>query len=54
MLVKDYWERMGQSYDTIVEILGAIEGLKLDFVQRRVIQYEAHKMQQNGDVWGTE
>ena len=38
-------------YQTINDILGALEGAKLEFVRRVVNPYENAKMAENGDVY---
>lgn len=38
-------------YEDIAVVLGAIEGAKIDFVDRVVLPYEARKRHENGDVW---
>lgn len=39
------------SYLMITEILGALEGTKLEFYQRVVAPYEERKRKENGDVY---
>lgn len=47
-----YWERgVAQNYQCINDIVGALEGAKLEFVRRVVNPYEDTKIQQNGDVY---
>ena len=41
----------GLDYTTIAEVLGVLEGAKLDFNERIVQPYETRKRGQNGDVW---
>lgn len=50
-LVADYWRRMGHSYSTANDIMGAIEGAKLEFYRRIVAPYEEGKRVENGDVY---
>jgi hypothetical protein len=38
-------------YQTLAECLGALEGAKLDLIERVVKPYEAKKAEENGDVW---
>ena len=33
------------------DVLGALEGAKLEFVRRVVVPYEERKMKENGDVY---
>jgi hypothetical protein len=46
-----YLEHKDLRYQTIAEVLGAIEGVKLDFIERVVKPYEEQKRKDNGDVW---
>lgn len=39
------------SYSTFNDILGALEGAKLEFYRRVVIPYEEKKRAENGDVY---
>lgn len=39
------------SYQTINDIVGAIEGAKLEFYRRIVVPYEDNKIKDNGDVY---
>jgi hypothetical protein len=50
MLVKSY---LGASpnYQRFNDVLGALEGAKLEMVRRRLNGYEDSKIDQNGDVW---
>jgi len=50
-LIKDYWEFHGPSYQCINDIVGALEGAKLEFYRRIVTSYEDKKILENGDVW---
>lgn len=50
-VLKIYLEGTGLRYAHIAEVLGALEGAKLDFVERIVKPYENQKRMQNGDVW---
>ena len=43
------WDKL--SYKTLAEVLGAIEGLRIDLDHRVVIPYEQQKCHENGDVW---
>jgi hypothetical protein len=47
-----YWKReFNQTYTSINDILGALEGAKLEF-QRRVVQkYEDEAIKRNGDMY---
>lgn len=47
-----YWKReFQQSYTTINDILGALEGAKLEFNRRVVQKYENEKICENGDIY---
>lgn len=46
-----YLQVHGLRYQQIAEVLGAIEGAKLDFIERVVKPYEQKKLRDNGDVW---
>ena len=42
---------MGNSYATINDIIGALEGAKMEFYRRVVAPYEDEKIKENGDVY---
>lgn len=44
----------GLSYQTCAEVLGALEGVKADFVRRVLNPYEELKQRDNGDCWDEE
>lgn len=46
-----YVDRMGLSYTTINEVIGALEAAKLEFYRRVAVPYEKKKMVANGDVY---
>lgn len=50
LLIQRYW-REGQSYQTINDIIGALEGAKAEFQRRVVAPYEDSKIKENGDVY---
>ncbi len=50
MLSRDYIHEKGESYQTYNDILGALEGAKLELYRRQVAPYEDIKIQENGDV----
>ena len=50
MLVQ-YIDNHGLSYHVINDILGALEGAKLEFYRRVVVPYENTKLALNGDVY---
>jgi hypothetical protein len=45
------WSKDKASYQTINDILGALEGAKLEFYRRLAAPYEDQKIKQNGDVY---
>jgi hypothetical protein len=49
--IEQYLRVHGLRYQHIAEVLGSIEGAKLDFIERVVKPYEAKKCRENGDVW---
>ena len=40
-----------QNYQAINDVLGALEGAKLEFHRRIVVPYEEKKLEENGDVF---
>lgn len=50
-LLKRYWINSPQNYQAINDIVGAVEGAKLEFVRRIVNPYEDAKIKENGDVY---
>ncbi len=50
-LIVDYVSDKGLSYQTINDIVGALEGAKLEFYARVARPYEDDKIKQNGDVY---
>lgn len=51
MLLKRYWTNSSQNYSAINDIVGAVEGAKLEFYRRVAVGYEEKKIQENGDVY---
>jgi hypothetical protein len=51
MVVVDYLRSKGLSYGTVNDIVGALEGAKMEFYRRVAIPYEDKKIQENGDVY---
>lgn len=51
MVLIDYLNRNGLSYSTINDIVGAVEGAKMEFYRRVAIPYEDKKIAENGDVY---
>ena len=52
MLAIEYLKEKGESYQTINDIVGALEGAKAEFQRRIVAPYEDRKIWMNGDVYG--
>jgi hypothetical protein len=51
MSLIDYWKTRPQNYQTINDIIGALECAKLEFTRRIVVDYENQKALENGDVY---
>jgi hypothetical protein len=50
MLCKHYWD-YEKDYRGINDVLGALEGAKLEFYRRVAVPYEQRKRKENGDVY---
>jgi hypothetical protein len=50
-LINYYRGLKGASYQTFNDIIGALEGAKIEFYRRIVIPYEDEKRRENGDVY---
>lgn len=50
-LILDYIYANKLSYQVINDIVGALEGAKLEFYRRTVAKYENEKIKENGDVY---
>lgn len=50
-LLLKYLGTQGMSYQTINDILGAVEGAKMEFYRRIAVPYEDTKIEENGDVY---
>lgn len=48
--IQDYWVEH-QNYQAINDIIGALEGAKLEFYRRVAAPYEDQKIKENGDVY---
>ena len=46
-----YMKDKGLSYQTINDIVGALEGCKMEFIRRVVNTYEDSKITENGDCY---
>lgn len=49
-IIRSYWEATG-NYQGINDIVGALEGAKLEFYRRIAAPYEDTKITANGDVY---
>jgi hypothetical protein len=49
--IQDYIDKKGLSYQVINDIVGALEGAKLEFYRRVAVPYENKKIFDNGDVY---
>lgn len=52
--VNEYLTEKKLSYQTINDIIGALEGAKMEFYRRIAVPYENEKLSINGDVYGSE
>ena len=50
-LLIDYLDYNNLCYQTINDIMGALEGAKVEFYRRVAIPYEDEKIKENGDVY---
>ncbi len=50
-IIRLYMQDKELSYQTINDIVGALEGAKLEFYRRIAVPYEDKKIQENGDVY---
>jgi hypothetical protein len=48
---QQYFKQHGQNYQAINDIMGALEGAKLEFYRRVAAPYEDQKIKENGDVY---
>mgnify|MGYP001604302668 CR=1 FL=1 len=51
MLAKQYFKLNGSNYQAINDIIGALEGCKMEFYERIARPYEDKKIQENSDVY---
>lgn len=49
-IINQYWQNR-RDYQTINDIVGALDGAKLEFYRRVVVPYEDKKIVENGDVY---
>lgn len=50
MVIKEYYDSIG-GYQGVNDVLGALEGAKLEFYRRVASPYEDIKIKENGDVY---
>lgn len=50
-VIKSYLESNGEKYSTYNDIIGALEGAKLELYRRKIAPYEDKKIKENGDVY---
>lgn len=51
LIINRYYKATGGGYQNINDIVGALEGAKLEFYRRVVAPYEDGKIVENGDVY---
>jgi len=51
LLLKAYTEQKGRSYQTMNDVVGALEGAKAEYQRRVIAPYENLKILENGDVY---
>jgi hypothetical protein len=49
--IQDYVQRNGLTYQTLNDVVGALEGAKAEFQRRVVAPYEDTKIATNGEVY---
>lgn len=49
-IAKIYWEKSYESYQSINDVIGALEGAKLEFYRRIASDFEDVKLKTNGDI----
>jgi len=50
-LARFYLNKHGMSYNTLSDVVKALECAKLEFYRRIVSPYEDYKIRENGDMW---
>lgn len=51
IMLMAYLRRNGKCYQTMNDVIGALEGAKAEFYRRVVAPYEDEKIKENGDVY---
>ena len=49
-LCHEYTKKFGERYQTYNDLIGALEGAKLELYRRKIAPYEDIKIVENGDV----
>ncbi len=50
LLLEGYLYAKGENYQTYNDMMGALEGVKLELYRRKVSVYEDKKIAENGDI----
>ena len=50
-VIVDYYDSKNFDYQVVNDIIGALEGAKLEFYRRIVAPYEDRKREENGEVY---
>lgn len=50
-IAKRYFDQRGANYQAINDVVGALEGAKMEFYRRLAAPYEDTKIAENGDVY---
>ncbi len=53
-LILEYINKHGLNYQRINDVVGALEGAKLEFYRRMATPYEEEKIEENGDIYETD
>lgn len=51
IILNSYFHAKGGNYQAVNDIIGALEGAKLEFYRRIAAPYEDTKIKENGDVY---
>lgn len=50
VIIKSYMDEKGESYQHYNDVMGALEGAKLELYRRQIIPYEDEAIMRNGDI----
>lgn len=50
VVANKYWRNNGRNYQAFNDIIGALEGAKLEIYRRKIAPYEDKKIEENGDI----